>query len=437
MSTRPKFSLSRIGVKYVNDTFGHQAGDELLVNIASKLKSCVCQVLNMPIEEDDFNNKEFAPAIARLGGDEFMIFVPNIPDKGIITELCDELIFSFKNNCKGRVFENIVTGSVGVSLVRDYQKAENGEVITVQETFRRADVAMYRAKNNGKDSYANYEPEMDLENIKKHNFKDDLIQVIENDYITVYFQSLHDPNNNNIYGAEALVRWIDPARGMISPAEFLPLAAESNKMHLISEIVFDKSISQAANWPLIDGKQIRISVNASPLELVHENFVEMVLSKLDKYEFDPEYLTIEITENTLFYDCEKTQKVIQKLCKHGIHLAVDDFGIGYSNLARLSNSHFNILKLDRSLISKIGGSKKSDAIIQSIIHMSHVLDMNVVAEGIETQDQYKFLVENNCEALQGFLLSKPKNSDEFQLELNACLMENKKKTTASSPKAVA
>ena len=384
------------GFKHVNDTFGHAAGDELLRTVATRLQGVV--------REGD--------TAARLSGDEFVVLVEGSAlDAG--PELVAERLLEVLRRpyeMEGQMVRQLsLTASIGIAL---------GERASAAELLSDADVALYEAKAAGKNRYMLFRSSMQTAARDRLTLEMDLAEALEQHQLFLQYQPTFDLQSERVIGVEALIRWNHPTRGVISPIEFIPIAEESGLIVPIGRWVLQEACMQAAHW-YGDGHRIGMAVNVSGRQLDHDELIEDVRGALTESGLDPTTLTLEITETTLMRDAEATAKRLRSLKQLGVRIAIDDFGTGYSSLAYLRQFPVDALKIDRSFISGIAGSKGSAALIHTLVQLGKTLDIETLAEGIEEQSQLETLQREHCDHGQGFLFSRPLDADAVERFLNA------------------
>jgi diguanylate cyclase (GGDEF)-like protein len=372
------------GFKHVNDTFGHAAGDELLRTVATRLQGVV--------REGD--------TAARLSGDEFVVLVEGSAlDAGpeLVAERLLEVLRQPYEMDGQMVRQLSLTASIGVAL---------GERANAAELLRDADVALYEAKAAGKNRYMLFQSSMQTAARDRLTLEMDLAEALERHQLFLQYQPTFDLQSERVIGVEALIRWDHPTRGVIAPIEFIPIAEESGLIVPIGRWVLQEACMQAAHW-YGDGHRIGMAVNVSGRQLDDDELIEDVRGALTASGLDPTTLTLEITETTLMRDAEATAKRLRSLKQLGVRIAIDDFGTGYSSLAYLRQFPVDALKIDRSFISGIAGSKGSAALIHTLVQLGKTLDIETLAEGIEEQSQLETLQREHCDHGQGFLFSRP------------------------------
>jgi diguanylate cyclase (GGDEF)-like protein len=384
------------GFKHVNDTFGHAAGDELLRTVASRLEGVV--------REGD--------TAARLSGDEFVVLVEGSAlDAGpeLVAERLLEVLRA-PYDVKGESARQLsLTASVGIAL---------GERASAAELLRDADVALYEAKAAGKNYYTLFQSSMQTAAQDRLTLEMDLAEALEQGQLFLLYQPTFDLQSERVIGVEALIRWRHPTRGVIPPIQFIPVAEESGLIVPIGRWVLQEACRQAKTWHDHDYR-IDMSVNVSGRQLDDDELIEDVRGPLVENGLDPATLTLEITETTLMRDADATAKRLHLLKELGVRIAIDDFGTGYSSLAYLRQFPADALKIDRSFITGIAGSKESAALIHTLVQLGKTLNIETLAEGIEDQAQLKTLQREHCDHGQGFLFSRPLDVDAVEQFLKA------------------
>lgn len=374
--------------KVVNDSLGHKIGDRLLVAVAQRLRDC--------IRPDDI--------VARFGGDEFAMLLRNSNDIRYATNIAErvqkELMSSFKLDNR----EVFITASIGIALgAAGYE--------TGDDLIRDADSAMYRAKAHGRARYELFDTQMYTEAIKLLQMEADLRRTVEKKDFMVYYQPVVSVITGRITGAEALIRWDHPKHGLISPMEFIPLAEETGLISEIGEWVLGTVCAQNKKWQDTGHEGLLMKVNFSASQFYHQDIPSILKRVLWETGMDTEFIDIEITESIATED--HSIMLLNELSRMGVSISIDDFGTGYSSLGSLIRLPVNTLKIDKSFVRDISTDPNAKAIVKAIIAMAHNLNMKVLAEGVETEEQFEFLRSHNCEEVQGFLYSQPVPADEF------------------------
>lgn len=378
--------------KYVNNSFGYSVGDKLLEDFSARLQEAYLQ--------DD-------AILCRLGGDEFIILLPNVFSLEEINKHAGNLITLINDkpfNVSGNDF--FITISAGVSVY-----PYSGESIDL--LLKNADLAMYRAKSNGKNQYQIFSPTMNLFTYKQFTLRNDLKKALINNEFAIFYQPRFTPLTNELIGAEALIRWNHPGWGLVSPDEFISMAEESGLIVPIGAWMLKNVCQQLKNWQM-DGLPIKkVSLNLSSLELLQSNFIEMVSSVLKENYLEPKWIEFEITERMIMDREENALKTLTSLKTLGISLALDDFGTGYSSINYLWKLPCDIIKIDKSLIKEMQDINASYEVVAAIIALCKKLKKKVVAEGVETHEQLELLQRLACEEIQGYLFSRPVSAQKF------------------------
>ena len=375
--------------KFVNDTLGHEIGDRLLQSVARRIKHCV----------------RASDSVARLGGDEFTVLLSELPEAAAAASAAEKICRSLTSAFDIDGHDIFVSASIGISIYP-------GDGTDVSTLLRRADTAMYRAKRGGR-GFEFYEAGMEATVAEHLRMESSLRRALERNELVVYYQPKADARSGRINGMEALVRWQHPTRGLISPMEFIPLAEETGQIIPIGEWVLRTACAQAKAWLEAGMSDFNMAVNLSGSQLQSE-FAELVETVLRETRLDARHLTLEITESVLMEHARETVATLQKLKAIGLRLEIDDFGTGYSSLAYLKRFPVDALKVDRTFIRDVTDNPDDAALVTGIIALAHSLRLQVVAEGVETQEQLDFLASRDCDCVQGYLLSEPIPAAEFE-----------------------
>jgi diguanylate cyclase (GGDEF)-like protein/PAS domain S-box-containing protein len=375
--------------KYVNDTLGHKAGDALLIQVSKQLADGV--------RETD--------TVARLGGDEFTVILGGLSDTLNVGRIAQGYIERMQQPFQIEGQEVYVGASIGICIYPD--DGEDEETLN-----KNADIAMYEAKSAGRGQFHFFHPGMDAANSQRMILEGNLRRALVENQLRVFYQPKVDLASNTIVGMEALVRWMHPEDGLISPADFVPIAEENGMIVMIDQFVMREACRQIRLWRQ-EGASYRVAVNLSALQFKQKNLVEYIEDLLAEHELDPAALELEITESAIMDDPASAAQLITKLRKIGLYISVDDFGTGYSSLAYLKKFPINALKIDQSFVRDLTWDSDDAAIVRSIITLSASLNLGVVAEGVETLEQKAFLLEHGCRLVQGYLFSKPLPADEM------------------------
>lgn len=379
--------------KFINDTHGHEAGDQLLATMALRLKSC--------IRTDD--------CVARLGGDEFTILLNDLPNPGVAAGIAQNICRAIAAPLVVGGQEVVMTASIGISLYPN-----DGE--DVSSLLRHADTAMYRAKHSS-SGFCYYETDMESAISDRLKMENDLRRALERDEITVFYQLVVDTVGSRVTGVEALIRWRHPEQGLIPPSDFIPIAEETGLILPLGEHVLRSACAQARAWIDHGRSDLRVAVNLSARQLEHPNLRDIIHRALTDSGLPPSALVLEITESVLMARAATNIDLLRDLRKLGIHLSIDDFGTGYSSLSYLKHLPANTLKIDRSFIQDVPADEDAVAIVTGILALAHSLRMKVVAEGVETGTQREMLARLKCDQLQGYLFSKPLPAEVIETQL--------------------
>ena len=377
--------------KQVNDTLGHHAGDELLKLVARRLRNCT----------------RMTDTVGRLGGDEFLIVAPDAADRSAGARLVEKVLYSMDEPFAVHNQELFCGASIGIAFYPD-----DGE--TADQLLRNADLAMYHAKRNPEHKYVFYDGEMRERSGFTLGLESDLRRASGGGEFELHFQPKIDLAGNRTIGAEALIRWRHPIRGMVSPAEFIPLAEETGLIWEIGAWTLIESCRRLADWIRRDLPIPSVSVNLSPRQFQDARLVGFVRSVVESAGILPGRLELELTEGAMIGDIEKAVTILNGLKDIGVRLSIDDFGTGYSSLAYLKRFPIDTLKIDRSFVRDIVKSTTDPAIVGTIVNLAESLGFDTIAEGVETQEQADMLRQQRCTRIQGFLISRPLPVDQFE-----------------------
>lgn len=383
------FFLDLDRFKDINDTLGHEAGDELLKQVAHRLKSVV----------------RAGDTIARIGGDEFNIILADIDHVEVIAAIAQKIVECFRKTFIIAGHELHMSTSLGISIYPD-----DSEEISILLSY--ADIAMYHAKKEGRNTYQFYDPEINFRTIERMRMNSLLLHSVERGELTVHYQPQIDIKTKDVIGAEALVRWNHPAMGLIDAAEFIPLAEETGFVASIDEWVLRTVCEQVKLWQDA-GLYACVTVNLSSRQLQSPQLVAKVSQIFNDTGVSPEYLNFEITESVAMQNIESTAERLKELSEMGVHINIDDFGTGYLSLNYLKRLPIECLKIDRSFIRDIVGDSDDRTIISAVTAMAHKMRLRVIAEGVETQEQFSFLRFAGCDEVQGYLFSRPLPAENF------------------------
>ncbi|MFQ5603100.1 MAG: putative bifunctional diguanylate cyclase/phosphodiesterase [bacterium] len=380
--------------KNINDSLGHNVGDQLLKSVASRLQFC--------IRESD--------SVARLGGDEFTIVLDQITQMQDAAKVSQKIIKELEKPFHVEGNELNVTASIGISLYPTDGK-------DIDTLVRNSDIAMYRAKREGNNLYQFYNVCMDTQAYERLELENNLRIAIEQNQLVLHYQPQVDLISGRIVGVEALVRWLHPHLGLLPPYRFISLAEESGLIVPIGEWVLRTACHQNKAWQKAGCKPVRVSVNLSPRQFRVMKLKETVQDILKESKLDAQYLALEITESNAMQNVDYTITTLNLLKEMGIQIAIDDFGTGYASLNYLKRFPFDILKIDRSFINGLHELHDDWAIVSAIIAMAHRLNLKVLAEGVENEEQIAYLRSLQCDEIQGFHISRPVDSTNLKVLL--------------------
>ena len=392
--------------KRINDTLGHRMGDLVLKSAAELLSDCLRKTDTV----SRFKAELINPTVSRLGGDEFIILLPEISQ-------CEDTILVAKRIMSAMVHpfsieghELFISASLGIAI---YPIDGND----VDSLLKNADTAMYHAKSLGKNNFQFYEQRMNSAALEKLTLENNLHRGIERGEFLLHYQPQMNVQSGKIVGFEALVRWNHSERGMIQPNVFIPLAEETGLIVPIGEWVLEEACRQNKAWQDAGIPPFSMAVNISTHQLRHPAFVESVARVLHQTGLAPQHLSLEITESIMMENIATNMNTVTELKKMGLQFAIDDFGVGYSSFNYLRQLPIDTIKIDRSFLNDITTNPDDAAIVSAIIAMSHGLNLEVIAEGVETEEHRKFLWEQGCDMFQGFLLSKPMSAGDVEIFL--------------------
>jgi diguanylate cyclase (GGDEF)-like protein len=373
--------------KTFNDSFGHHAGDELLMAVANRLRDSV-----RPTD-----------TIARLGGDEFAVMVQDRRTAGpSAVRLAERIMRAFEQPVKAA--EEVISVHLSIGIATTHEAKHAGEII------RNADLAMYRAKETGKGKFEIFQPRMRDEVVKRHGLKEELLRAVEQSQVVVEYQPIVALGTGRVEAAEALVRWNHPGRGRLMPSEFVPLAEETGMISAVGQFVLEEACLRAQTWNESASDPIRVHVNLSAVELKDPGLTDSVTATLRRTGLDPTLLVLEITES-LVQDADASLSTLEQLRRTGVQLALDDFGTGYSSLSYLRTLPLDILKIAKPFVEGMARGRQENSFVRMIIDLARALDLRVIAEGIELAEELEALRELGCEFGQGFFLAAPLDAD--------------------------
>lgn len=395
--------------KVVNDTLGHVYGDELLLAVAARLRGC--------LNDGD--------TLARMGGDEFSLLLPQISSAEAIAGITDKVLGALSQPFHIGQRELFAMVSIGVSVYP-------GDGDTGDSLIKHADIALYHAKACGRGNCQLFNAGMNVPLSRRLSLENDLRHALERNQLVAHFQPQVNLRGGHIVGFECLIRWLHPVRGLVSPAEFIPLAEEIGMIGAIGEWMLNSACQQLRIWKIQGLPPVRLAINISPRQMEHPAFVERILEALLAHGLTPDALEVEITENLIMKDVERTVERLNQLSAAGIKIAIDDFGTGYSSLNYLKKFPIHTIKIDQSFIVDIERDGDT-SIVTAIIAMAKGLHLNLIAEGVETANQLDFLRKMECDEMQGFLFSEALTAEAATQLLTknvslqnhrACVMEN-------------
>lgn len=376
--------------KIINDARGHSAGDELLKESAVRLSKT--------LRKSDI--------VARLGGDEFTVILPDITGPFIVESVAQKILDALSRPFMISDIESFISASIGITLYPD-------DGLSQEELISNADHAMYQAKDSGRNAFAFFTAEMNLKAVERVNIESDMRKALEREEFVLHYQPKMDIRTNQIVSMEVLVRWQHPEKGLIPPFKFIPIAEESGLIVPLGLWILEKACYQTKLWLDMGFDSLRVAVNMSPYQFKRTDIVKMLKKAMGKSQLPSKNLEIEITESMMMENVEKSIEDLNQVRDLGIHIAVDDFGVGYSSLTYLKKFPINTLKIDQSFVRDITNDDDDSAIVSAIINMAHSLGLEVVAEGVETLDHQKILRKKKCYIIQGYYYSRPVPAEEF------------------------
>jgi len=388
--------------KRINDTLGHGAGDVLLEQTAARLMHSLraSDMVMRGAQPDEQSSVDSKHTMVRFGGDEFILVLNDLGDAYGVARVARRLQEAFVAPFKIGSDELFVTSSIGIAMYPD-------DGADAETLLRNADAAMYDAKQHGRNNYSFYMKEMNARARDRLSLEGRLRKAIELEQFELHYQPQIDLRNNKLIGLEALVRWADPEKGLVSPMEFIPLAEETGLIVPLGEWILKRACRQMKAWngTALDG--VRVAINLSLRQVKERNFAHLVGEVLAANGLSPAQLELELTESVLMEDSDGPSRILDSLKAMGLSLSIDDFGTGYSSLSYLKRFAINSLKIDRSFVRDMESDANDQAIITAIIAMAHKLNLDVVAEGVETREQALLLRQFNCDQIQGYWVSRP------------------------------
>lgn len=375
--------------KNINDSLGHDIGDELLKAVAQRLKACLRR----------------SDTIARQGGDEFIALLGDLNSEDEVTFVAEKMIESLRSEFKIAELQLSISLSIGVSIYPD-----DGE--TAVQLLRNADMAMYRAKDSGRNQFQYYEAEMNVKAVQRMQLESELRNAIAKGQLSLHYQPKVNVASGAVVGMEALLRWFHPQLGAVSPAQFIPVAEESGLINEIGDWVVRQAVLQQRIWQSQGYRIVPVAVNLSARQFSQKDVVQKIKSVLHEIGISPHYIQFELTESLLMDAGQNSFELVTQLSEAGFDLSLDDFGTGYSSLSRLKHLPFKSLKIDQSFVRDLATDENDEAIVSATAVLAHALEMRVIAEGVETQEQLDFIRDLMCEEYQGYLFSRPLPSEE-------------------------
>lgn len=380
--------------KNINDMAGHFVGDTILLNVSMRLS------------EIDFSDLTEKSCLYHLGGDEFYFLLKGISEKDL-GEIIERINACFHNVFTYNELEFYITTSIGISLYPTYASSP-------EELLRQADIALYTAKEIGRNTHQVYNDDINAKILQKLELQNDIRKALENKEFTLYYQPQLDLRTNRIVGVEALIRWFHPEKGFISPGEFIPVAEESGLIVPIGEWVFKEACRQVKRWEQAGIDDIVMSVNIATQHFLQRDFLPSICQMSQELCVEQEKINLEITEGSLLKNTENTIGMLKELRKCGFKISIDDFGTGYSSLGYLKSFPITTLKIDQSFIRNLPTNKEDQAIVATIINLAKNLQLEVVAEGVETEEAVQILKNDGCDIIQGYYFSKPLPAEEVE-----------------------
>ncbi len=374
--------------KEINDSLGHATGDQVLVNIANKLRDTLREV----------------DTISRLGGDEFTLIINSIENEQPVNNLVENLVDALRESMVIGDNELYITSSIGISVYPD-----DGE--TPEDLLRNADAAMYKAKDEGRNSYQFYTQDMTERAFERVLMETNLRRALEKEEFVVYYQPQYDVEQQVFVGMEALVRWEHPEMGMVSPAKFIPLAEETGLIVQMDRWVMRTAMAQVSEWYRDGLNPGKLALNLAVKQLYQKDLLEMIGATMRATGFRPQWLALEITEGEIMRHPDKAINVLKHISELGIEIAIDDFGTGYSSLSYLKRLPLDKLKIDQSFVRDVPGDSEDEAIVLAIIALARSMGLDIIAEGVETLQQQAFLLQEGCSQIQGFLHGRPMTAE--------------------------
>jgi diguanylate cyclase (GGDEF)-like protein/PAS domain S-box-containing protein len=389
------------GFKHINDSLGHPTGDKLLQSIAKRLVECV----------------RGSDTVSRQGGDEFVVLLLDVEEPEDAALAARKILQAVAEAHPIDRHDLCVTASIGVSVYPD-------DGLDAETLIKNADMAMYQAKENGRQSYQFFKPAMNLRAVERQSIEESLRRALERHEFALHYQPKINLRRGEITGAEALIRWTHPVRGPISPARFIPVAEDCGLILPIGDWVLREACTQARTWLDAGLPLATIAVNISAMAFRQESFLESVFATLKETGLEPTCLELELTESVLMKHADSTKSILETLRANGVRVALDDFGTGYSSLSYLTKLPIDALKIDQSFVRQITTTPSETTIVKAVIGMARSLKLQVIAEGVETQEELAFLQAQQCDEAQGYYFSRPLAAPQFEQLLQLGIAEN-------------
>jgi PAS domain S-box-containing protein len=382
--------------KRINDTLGHNLGDLLLQKMGDRIVTCVRSSDTIA----RIGAEESKPTVARMGGDEFIILLTDLNNIQHASLVAQRVLTALSQPFMVGAHEIYTTASIGITIYP--LDSEDPDTL-----LKYADTAMYQAKDKGRNDFQFYTESMNAVAVERFTVENQLRKALARNEFRLYYQAQMDLQSRKVVGAEALVRWMHPEKGLVAPMSFIPLAEETGLIVPIGEWILHAACAQNRIWQGSGVAPMRVTVNISSVQFRQKNFVENVVKTLTDAGLDPQQLELELTESIIMENAEATIATLHALKEKGIRLSIDDFGTGYSSLSYLKRFPIDTLKIDQSFVKDLGSDPNSAAIVKSIVVLAHNLNLKVIAEGVETEQQMTFLQKCACDQMQGFLFHIP------------------------------
>lgn len=405
-STKSQYSIVFIDLdrfKHINDSFGHTVGDQLLKLAVSRLQNCFNQCLFLRDE-----GKSKLELFARFGGDEFILLLKDNNQTNVTSRLAQYILDNFTRPFQLEKTEIYVTPSIGISV-----SPKDGK--DVDTLVKNADAAMYHSKKMGRNTFNFYDSIMNKNSHELIELESKMRKAFEQRHFVIYYQPQVSVQSGKVVGAEALIRWIDPEIGLIPPSQFIPIAEEIGLIEDLGNWILENACCQMKTWLMNTIDLNSVSINLSAKQFRDASLIRSIEGILRKTELPPHYLDIELTESMIMFDEPNPIETLNALHDLGLKLALDDFGTGYSSLSYLKDFPMDYLKIDRSFITHLEVNSVDRNIVKGIISMAKALQLTIIAEGVETKEQFEFLQNIDCDIIQGFYFAKPMPADEFEI----------------------